>query len=1235
MVYLLIALIVLLITTYSLQRTAAQRRSLGAAFATTLALGSLTGGPAIATEDDSQNSDTRLLHFTEQGVSIRLIGDSHYQVGSAGEDGAYSRALPLSRQIKLRSRTFDPIKSAPDVQIPARLMSAQEDMDEEDVYIVQCTFQPLESFQNEITALGGSIHAPLAENALLVRLSPAARQLVEALPFVRWVGPYHPAYKLQDELYELLARGDAGQAAQTSGRPQRYSILLFERSDAALAAVTERISQLGGVVDMVGDSRRMEATLDETALEEISRMAEILYIDLWTPYEDDMDQVREIVGANYLESIEGYRGQGVNGEVSDDGVRLTHVDFRNNPPLLHGRNDNDNNHGTNTYGIVFGDGTGNAKGLGMLPEANPIFSSRYGMSNRARHTEELVDPDGPYRAVFQSNSWGSSRTTGYTSISAEMDEILFDTDLLVTQSQSNEGTRMSRPQAWAKNIVAVGGIRGYDTERRSDDRWASGASIGPASDGRIKPDLSNFYGNLFCPNEDGDRKYTFSFGGTSGATPITAGQFGLFFQMWADGIFAGGPGLGRDVFNSRPHMSTAKALVINTAYQYAFSGTNHDRTRTHQGWGFPDLKNIHEMAQNNNFSVPILIDETQVLRPLDTHSYTLEMAGDTPLKATMVYADPAGLPSAAQARINDLSLRVTSPSGTVYWGNNGLKSGNWSTPGGSPNDVDTVENVFVQLAEAGVWTVEVLGDEIVQDSHRETAAMDADYALVVTRGLQPPPTGTPNPSVSVAATVSSVAEEGPGNGEFTITRSGDTTLPLTVTYQVGGTATPDTDYVALSSEVTIASGQSSTTINVSPIDDTDPDTGETVILVLSTGTEYQVVNPGTATVTITDAEVEPQPGPDLAVGVMSITDNTVVPGASLGYNLTIFNQGNQSAQANFARLVLSADAVIDDSDLRLSNPSLPVSALAAGASVALTGQVAIPANVASGGYYLGVIVDPSGIVTERDESNNTRAVAITVTERPDLTVSALSVTGDPVAPGASLGYDLTVLNQGNQNAQANYVRLVLSTDAVIDGNDLRLTKPSLQLSSLAASVSAVLTGQVAIPANVAPGGYYLGVIVDPSGIVAEHDESNNTRAVAITVTGATPDGPDLVASTLSLTGSPVVPGASLGYNLEVLNQGNLSAQANYARLVLSTDAVIDGNDLRLTIPSLQVSALAAGASLVLTGQVTIPASVAPEGYYLGVIVDPSGIVAERDESNNTRSVAFMVTNGPGTQRVVQ
>jgi hypothetical protein len=97
----------------------------------------------------------------------------------------------------------------------------------------------------------------------------------------------------------------------------------------------------------------------------------------------------------------------------------------------------------------------------------------------------------------------------------------------------------------------------------------------------------------------------------------------------------------------------------------------------------------------------------------------------------MIYNDPSGTTSATKHRINDLTLKVTSPSGQVFWGNNGLSDGNESVAGGTANDLDTVENVFVTSPEGGVWTVEVIASEINQDGHVATAALDASYSLVV------------------------------------------------------------------------------------------------------------------------------------------------------------------------------------------------------------------------------------------------------------------------------------------------------------------------------------------------------------------------------------------------------------------------------------------------------------------------------------------------------------------------
>jgi hypothetical protein len=354
-----------------------------------------------------------------------------------------------------------------------------------------------------------------------------------------------------------------------------------------------------------------------------------------------------------------------------------------------------------------------------------IFADYGFLGDRFAHTQQLKVS--PYFASFQSNSWGSGLTTAYTSDSHQMDDIIWRLDIAIAQSQSNAGSQSSRPQAWAKNVISVGGIRHANTLSTADDSWSGGASIGPASDGRIKPDVNYWYDSIFTTTSGSPASYTSGFGGTSAATPEVAGVLGLMVQMWSDNVWGTNP-TGATVFQRQPHASTIKALLINNAQQYTFSGAGHDLTRTHQGWGRPNVQVARERA-----AASLVVDEAAYLAQGQKATYPVVVApGQGELKVTMTYPDPPGTPSSSVHRVNDVSLKVTSPSGTVYHGNNGLLAGNYSTPGGSPNTIDTVENVFVASPEAGNWTVEVSAVAINQDGCRRSRQIDSVFALVVT-----------------------------------------------------------------------------------------------------------------------------------------------------------------------------------------------------------------------------------------------------------------------------------------------------------------------------------------------------------------------------------------------------------------------------------------------------------------------------------------------------------------------
>jgi hypothetical protein len=260
----------------------------------------------------------------------------------------------------------------------------------------------------------------------------------------------------------------------------------------------------------------------------------------------------------------------------------------------------------------------------------------------------------------------------------------------------------------------------------------------------MKPELCHAYSGIFTTTA-GAASYT-QFGGTSGATPITAGHFGLLHQMWHQGVWSGFGGA-PTVFESRPKSTTARALMIAGAFRYDWAAPslenghiNATLTRIRQGWGVADLGRLY-----NTRARTFVVNETEDLAPLASKSYSIVVApGEQRLAVTMVYADPQGNPAVqTQHRVNDVNLRVTDPAGTIYNGNWGLTQptsagahSNWSVAGGNADTKNTVENVFVFQPAAGTWTVEVIAAQVVQDGNPETPAMDVDYGLVVLGGVE-------------------------------------------------------------------------------------------------------------------------------------------------------------------------------------------------------------------------------------------------------------------------------------------------------------------------------------------------------------------------------------------------------------------------------------------------------------------------------------------------------------------
>ena len=88
------------------------------------------------------------------------------------------------------------------------------------------------------------------------------------------------------------------------------------------------------------------------------------------------------------------------------------------------------------------------------------------------------------------------------------------------------------------------------------------------------------------------------------------------------------------------------------------------------------------------------------------------------------------------------------------------------------------------------------------------------------------------PFISVQTSDPLASEPGNNPGSFTISRAGNTNAALTVGIVLGGTATNEIDYTAIPTNITLAAGQVSTNIIVTPVNEPNATGYKTVVLTL-------------------------------------------------------------------------------------------------------------------------------------------------------------------------------------------------------------------------------------------------------------------------------------------------------------------------------------------------------------------------------------------------------------------
>jgi Domain of unknown function (DUF4114)/Metallo-peptidase family M12B Reprolysin-like/Calx-beta domain len=307
-------------------------------------------------------------------------------------------------------------------------------------------------------------------------------------------------------------------------------------------------------------------------------------------------------------------------------------------------------------------------------------------------------------------------------------------------------------------------------------------------------------------------------------------------------------------------------------------------------------------------------------------------------------------------------------------------------------------NISTTLATAGVYYLKIDGvgaGDPLATGYSEYGSL-GQYFISGNVGL------SNLPGISLSVSPASVQEDGTTNLVYTFSRTGDTTTPLTVTYNVNGTATLGTDYTPIGADsftatggaITFAAGSSTAILTLDPTADTTIESNETIGLTLANAANYLVLTSTTAIGTIVNDDT---PVVTLALAAPSVLEDGV---NNLVYT---FSRTGDTTNALAVNYQVAGTATF----------GTDYSQIGANAFSATAGKI----NFAAGSSTAMLQIDPTADITR--ESNET--IALTLAADANYTIG----TNAPIT-GTIIDDDLPIIS------------VVLSTPSVLEDGTAKL-----------------------------------------------------------------------------------------------------------------------------------------------------------------------------------------------------
>ena len=699
-----------------------------------------------------------------------LLRGSHSNGTTLVEESVPSELFRMAQYIFLGRYAFDTRHGEPWMPQDLRIPAYPPEVD--GYYVVQLNGLVSIEWPDLLIENGGEIVGHVGWLSCLMRMNATEAASVSALGFVRWIGIYHPAYRIHESL-------DAANGSV------EVSVSLFPGEN--VSALHDAIESLGAFVNVTyqtDDEVVLAVWTNGSLVDDIARLNGVRKV---SPDEEPVfgnSDVRWIIQSGdavtkatpvHDRGIAGYRLGGRElVALVDYGADRYHETLADTPSyqkIVGYRYDwpagvcgvqelDESGHGTAAAASIAGDAptrdaysspSDNNRRDGAAFRAQ-LYIQDIVCHNDASGLDVIVTPnDRAYLysdaytngARIHSSSWGQD-SEDFEMVRL-MDQYLSGhSDLTSVWLMGNRGEGLLCPwnEGRAKNVITVGATWNYPLENGMYSDSCRGSSGGDRP--RLKPTLVAPGGRVWsaytqnslsppttCSPTDvvgsGNAKYG-CFDGTSIATPHVAGAAAMVRQYFLEGFYPTGARTTADRLT--PSAALIRATLIAGAREITGPETH---ITPYKGWYYPTLDQgwgrvtLDDALYFSGDTIKLgLADEREGIQSgvTDTYRFSVQSPA-TRLRIALVWTDPA---AAEGVLVNDLNLALTSPLGTVYRGNYfSLVAPAQTRPGGSMDSDNNEEVVLLPSPALGEYLLKVTGTTTIGGRQ--------PYAVVVTGGI--------------------------------------------------------------------------------------------------------------------------------------------------------------------------------------------------------------------------------------------------------------------------------------------------------------------------------------------------------------------------------------------------------------------------------------------------------------------------------------------------------------------